>query len=365
MPPLKTLVLGGYGNFGARLVRSLARGAEMQVVVGGRDADRANRLANELGGGVLALQIDAGRTDLAAVLRAQGIGLVIHTAGPFQAQDYAVARACAEAGCHYIDLAEGRRFVCDFPAALHGSFLRAGRTAISGASTVPALSSAVVDHLTGGWQAIHAIDICIAPAQTAPRGAATIAGVLSYCGAPVAVWRDGAWHHDPGWEKLRRVEFARMRPRLGALCDVPDLELFPARYRVRDGVRVDAALEVPLSQRAFSWLASARRRGWLTQPERLAPWLNTLAPLLDPWGSALGGMVVRVAGLDADGRAIRRAWHVTAAHGHGPEIPTMPALLLARQVHALPRGAHTAAGLLPLSAFADGFRRWGMPTDEE
>ena len=368
MQPLKTLVLGGYGNFGARLSRSLADGAGLHVVVGGRDADRANRFAKELGRGAQALQIDAGNTELAAVFRAHKIDLVIHTAGPFQTQGYAVARACAEAGCHYIDLADGRRFVCDFSDALHDSFVRAGHTAISGASTVPALSSAVVDHLTVGWQAIHTIDICIAPAQTTPRGAATIAGVLNYCGAPVAVWRGGAWQQDHGWETLRRVEFARMRPRLGALCDVPDLELFPARYRVRDHVRMEAALEVPLSQRAFSWLATARRRGFLTRPERLAPWLNKLAPLLDPWGSALGGMVVRVSGVDALGEPIHRAWHVTADNSHGPEIPTMPAILLARQMarhNPLAPGAHTAAGLLPLSAFADEFKRWGMVTDEE
>lgn len=89
----------------------------------------------------------------------------------------------------------------------------------------------------------------------------------------------------------------------------------------------------------------------------------------DPWGSALGGMVVRVSGLDAQGQAIDRAWHVTADNGHGPEIPTMPALLLARQMahqhKHLPPGAHTAAGLLPLSAFAGEFQRWGMLTDEE
>jgi saccharopine dehydrogenase-like NADP-dependent oxidoreductase len=103
------------------------------------------------------------------VLRRLGIGLVIHTAGPFQAQGYGVARGCAAAGAHYIDLADGRRFVCDFPAALQADFEAAGRVAVSGASTVPALSSAVVEQLCTGWQAIDSIDLCIAPAQSAPR----------------------------------------------------------------------------------------------------------------------------------------------------------------------------------------------------
>jgi short subunit dehydrogenase-like uncharacterized protein len=55
-----------------------------------------------------------------------GAELVIHTAGPFQGQDYGVvAAAVAAAGAHYIDLADGRRFVCDFPAALDAAFREA------------------------------------------------------------------------------------------------------------------------------------------------------------------------------------------------------------------------------------------------
>lgn len=368
MNPLRTLVLGGYGNFGARIVRSMAGDANVRIVVGGRDAQRAAGFARTEAPGAEALQIDAHDEQLSSVLRAKGIELVIHTAGPFQAQGYGVARACAEAGCHYIDLADGRRFVCDFSATLHEAFLRADRTAISGASTVPALSSAVIDHLSLDWQALHTVDICIAPAQTAPRGIATLEAVLGYCGAPLQVWNEGRWTTACGWETPRRVAFARMTPRLGALCDVPDLELFPTHYRVRDRVMFQAALEVPLSQKAFAWIAKARRRGWLRHPQRLAPWLHRLAPLFDRWGSALGGMVVRVSGLDAEGRAQTAAWHLSADHDHGPEIPTMPAVLIARQLaqrEALPPGARTATGLLPLSAFTSEFQRWGMVTDEE
>lgn len=368
MTSLRTLVLGGYGNFGARIARALSSDAALQLVVGGRDGAQATRFAGGLGHGVTGLAIDAGRSDLATTLRSQGIGLVIHTAGPFQAQDYGVAQACADVGCHYIDLADGRRFVCDFPDAMRDAFQRAGRTAISGASTVPALSSAVIDHLCDGWSALHTVDICVAPAQTAPRGVATLTAVLSYCGRPVDIWREGRWQQGQGWTQPERVAFARLRPRLGALCDVPDLEIFPGHYQVRDHVMFRAALEVPLSQRAFAWLAALRQRGWLRHPERLASWLHRAAPLLDPLGSSLGGMVVRVSGLGANGEATERAWHVSADHDHGPEIPTMPAILLARRLARqgdLPSGAHTATSLVPLDAFKEEFARWGMVVDEE
>ncbi|MFT3779260.1 MAG: saccharopine dehydrogenase NADP-binding domain-containing protein [Ottowia sp.] len=364
MTALRTLVLGGYGNFGARITKALASDSAIKLVVGGRDGTRAEALASEIGG-AQPLTVDGSDPRLAERLRDEGIGLIIHTAGPFQAQGYAVAHACARAGAHYIDLADGRRFVCDFPAALDAGFRAAGRCGISGASTVPALSSAVVEHLARGWQAIASIDICIAPAQTAPRGVATLAGVLSYCGAPIDVWQDGRWQQADGWARPTPVRFAHLPPRRGALCDIPDLELFPARYAVTGSVHFRAALEVPLSQTSFALLAWLRRRGLLRRPQALAPLLHRCAPLLDRWGSALGGMVVALRGTDAAGQPAEARWDITADHDHGPEIPCMAAVLLARRLArgAVPApGATTAAGLLPLEDFEPEFARWGMAT---
>ena len=343
---MRALVLGGYGNFGARICRALARDPSIELLVGGRSLVRAQALAASLG--------------------ELGVQLLIHTAGPFQQQGYAVAQAAAAAGAHYIDLADGRRFVCDFPAALDAAFVAAGRTAVCGASTVPALSSAVVDALCPGWPSIDSIDLCIAPAQTAPRGRATLAGVRSYCGEPVKVWDGGRWQMQRGWARPVRVAFARLRPRLGALCDIPDLELFPARYRVTDRVMFRAALEVGLTQRVFAGLAGLRAAGLLPPLASLAGLLNATAPWLDFLGTPVGGMVVRVAGTDAQGRPARRAWHITAGDDHGPEIPCLAAILLARRLAAgqpLPPGAMTASGLLALADFTPEFARWGMATE--
>jgi len=370
MAALKTLVLGGYGNFGARICRALAGDPAthhgIALLVAGRDATRAQALAHTLGHGAQGVALDHQAPGLADRLRALGVGLVIHTAGPFQAQAHGVAQAAAKAGAHYIDLADGRRFVCDFPAALQAPFAAAGRTAITGASTVPALSSAVIDHLCAGWQHIDSIDICIAPAQRAPRGEATLAAVLSYCGLPIPVWEGGRWQSRRGWAAPTPVQFHRLRPRLGAVCDIPDLEIFPAHYRVQGSVLFRAALEVGLAQRSFAALAALRHWGLLPHPEKLAGLLHRTGSVLDALGTPLGGMVVRVAGTDAQGLPRRRAWHIAADHDHGPEIPCMAAILLARQLaagQALPLGAHTSTGLLPLEAFAPEFAKWGMVTD--
>lgn len=363
---MKTVVLGGYGNFGARICRALARCADIELVVAGRDPRRASALAAEIGNGASALRIDLTQGDVARMLRDCGAQLVIHTAGPFQEQGYDLPLAVAAAGAHYIDLADGRRFVCDFPEALDGAFRQRGRLAIAGASTVPALSSAVINALTQGWQRIDAIDCCIAPAQTARRGIATLEAVLNYCGAPIKVWHGGRWETRYGWAEPRRIEFARLRGRLGALCDIPDLELFPAHYPGVQSVVFNAALEVALGQRALAVVAALRRRGIIKRPQRLTRLLNATASLVDGLGSSLGGMVVRVQGLDAAGRRVRRAWHLAADDDHGPEIPAMPAILLTRRLargELTATGAHTSLDWLRLADFAPEFAKWNMLTD--
>lgn len=361
---MKVVVLGGTGNFGARICRALAGDGAIELVVSARDLERARTLAGSLG--AQAVSIDTTAADFTERLAALRPGLVIHTAGPFQEQGYGVALAAARSGSHYIDLADGRRFVCDFAAALDDAFRSAGRSGITGASTVPALSSAVVDACRGRFAQLDAIDFCIAPAQRAPRGPATIAGVLSYCGAPVQVWRDGRWQEAFGWAEPRTVRFARLRPRKGALCDIPDLELFPARYPgVRD-VMFRAALEVAPTQYAFATLAMLRRAGVPVGSSRVAGFLHLAGKALDPLGTPDGGMVVRLRGSGKDGAPLQLAWNILAPDHHGPEIPCMAAILLARRLargEALPVGAMPCMGLVALEAFAPEFSRWGMQAE--
>ena len=358
-------MLGGYGNFGARICRALSGDPSIDLLVGGRDLARARSLAGTLGHGALGVAIDQTASDAARALQRLGVDLIINTAGPFQQQDYTLAAAAATARAHYIDIADGRRFVCDFQAAMDATFRAANRIAVSGASTVPALSSAVVDHLCAGWQRIDVIDTCIAPAQTAPRGVATMAAVLSYCGEAMQVWDGGRWQSRRGWARPEWIRFAQLRPRLGALCDIPDLEIFPVHYRTTQRVMFRAALEVGLAQRGLAVLAALRSIGLIKRPSRLAWLLNQVARPLDFLGSALGGMVVRVAGIDLSGHPRQRAWNIAADTDHGPEIPCMAAILLARRLaraHGLPVGAFACYGMLPLAEFEPEFGRWGMTT---
>jgi len=355
---MRVVVLGGAGNFGARIVRALREDRGIELIAAGRRAQRVPGAEH-----VATAVIDVGADEFAARLAALSPGLVIHCVGPFQGQDYRVARAALAAGAHYLDLADGRDFVANFTAMNDAATRAAGRSAISGASTLPALSGAVLDELCRDLQP-QEIDLCIAPGQKAPRGAATLAAVFSYLGRPVRVLEAGRWRERTGWMDLRRVplDFAT---RWAALCDVPDLELLPPRYPGLRTARFHAALEFGVEHFALWLLAAVRRSGLPLPVGRWAVALNSMAGWLDARGGEWGGMRVSVLGCRSDGRHVRRVWQLTAPAIDGPEIPCMAAILLARRIaagNAPAPGAAACLGLLQLAEFASLFAQWRMRT---
>ncbi len=348
------LVLGGYGNFGSYICRALAQDENIHLLIGGRSLEKAQRFAAEIGLPERRGQyIDAEVTTLASELRGQGVHTVIHTAGPFQEQDYRVAQACIEAGCNYIDLADARDFVAGISALDY-----AARTAevlvVSGASTLPALSSAVVDILKPEFRRIDAIRLGIVSGAKTP-GLATVRAVLGYCGKPFTRLQDGLRQGVHGWQglHLRRYPPPIGRRWLGN-CDVPDLVLFPQRYPDVRNVSFHAGLGVPLAHLAtwgMSWLV---RRGLV---ESVQPWakpLHWLSRLLEPLGARHSAMHVEVSGEGLSGQPLVRTWHILAANHHGPHIPCGAAIALVKKLargEALPKGAMPCMGLVTLDEY--------------
>lgn len=356
---MRVVVLGGAGNFGARIVRALKDDPDIELLAAGRRAAPVPGAE-----AVRAVKVDLAASDFAQQLRLLAPGLVIHCVGPFQGQDYRVACAALACGAHYVDLSDGREFVAGFVAAMDAAARAAARVAIGGASTVPALSSAVLDQLCADLAHLESIRIVIAPGQRAPRGAATLQAVFSYLGRPVAVWHNGRWLRQWGWMDLRRVRMS-FGSRWSALCDVPDLALLPQRYAPVQSVTFHAALEVGL-QHGVLWAMAAWRRLGLPLPvERWARGLDRFAALFDPLSGEWGGMQVEVAGTTATGARVRRRWHLQAPALHGPEIPCLAAIELARQLALgalIPSGARACMGMLELAAFEPAFARWGIRT---
>lgn len=370
MPAFRILVLGGYGQFGSRISAALARDPALHLIVAGRRIESAEQQVDRLRAGgasalLSAMAIDvshAGFADTLAVLAPQ---LVIHTAGPFQGCRHEVAEAALAAGAHYIDLADGRDFVVGIDA-LDACARAAGRWVISGASSVPGLSAAVVEAHLHHFGVLQEVEAAISPGNRTDRGLATTRAILGYVGQPYPVLKDGRWRRVHGWQSLRRLRIEGVRPRWLARCEVPDLTVLPRRYPQLRGCDFRAGLELRRMHWGL-WLASWTVRARLLRS--LAPWAGRLLAISQRWidaGSDTGLMAIELRGLDPAGKPLRVQWTLLAHAGDGPQVPATAAVVLARKLArgALPGegGARACLDLFTLEEFLQALEGYAIET---
>ncbi len=348
----QVLVIGGYGGFGARLSQRLADDG-WRVLVAGRDAGKARAFAARL---PVACGLAFDRNgDCAAQLALVRPDLVIDAAGPFQGSDYRLPQACIAAGVNYLDLADGREFVCGF-SVLNQAAQAAGVVAISGASSVPALSGAVLRQLTAGMERIAAVDTAISATTRGSAGPSVVAAALSYAGQEVPLWRGEAWTKAYGWGEMRRQHFTLPGEtplrRLVALADVPDLAIFPQQLPGQPAVTFRGGSETALQMVALALLGGPVRLGWMKSAAPLARWLAPIQQLTARFSGTRSAMAVEALGW-AGGKPLRRRWTLIARDGEGQEIPTLAAQALARRLREglLKPGARDASGELELADF--------------
>jgi NAD(P)-dependent dehydrogenase (short-subunit alcohol dehydrogenase family) len=326
------LVIGGYGGFGGRLSRRLSRSG-YQVLVGGRSLRKAKAFCD----GLLhcrPIRLDR-HGDVSAVLLAERPDIIVDAAGPFQGSDYRVIEACIGARIAYIDIADARDFVTGI-----GRFDdRAKMTnipIISGASSVPALSHAVVAELAAGLDQVSAIEIAISASSRASAGPSVSKAILGGVGQELQHWGGRRWQVNYGWQSIRSQRFdllpgKSLGRRKVALSDVPDLWLLPQRYPGISLVSFRAGTESDLANLTV-WLASwPVRWGWLGSLASLAGLLLPAQRLTALWGSDRSGMTVSLFGTSG-ARRLERRWTLIAEEGDGPEIPIMAAALLVDRI---------------------------------
>ncbi len=362
----KILVLGAYGFFGSRICAALARNRRIHLVLAGRDLTKATAAAYQLGlNADHARAVDATSPQLALQLRKLGVNTIIHTAGPFQRQGYEVARAAINTGCHYLDLADGRAFVSGI-TRLDAEARAAGVSVISGASSLPALTSAVVDRYRGEFLRLDVIRIGITSGAVIP-GVATIRAILGYCGKKFRTLENGAWIEVFGWRDTQQHEFAKtVGPRYLSRCDVPDLDLLPQRYPGVKTVSFHAGFASSTGHKVVEKLAVLVQEGRLRSALSFASPLYVLGRWLQPLFSDRGAMFVQLDGLHENGAPLSLTWNLVARENHGPNVPCAASIALANKIAAgwkPPAGAMPCMGLLtveelmaPLKGFS--IREW-------
>lgn len=355
----RVLIIGGYGNFGSFIARRLSQEPDIKVIVAGRSEEKAKAFAKTLNTEWAVLDI---QKDIDSGLTAIEPDIVIHTSGPFQGQGYDVAEACIRQKCHYIDLADGREFV-DNIGKLDRPAKDAGVLVVSGASSVPCLTAAIIDKYKGEFQKLESVDYAIATAQRTNAGMATTAAILGYAGKPFTTKIDGEMKTIYGWQGLRARKYPELGWRLLANCDIPDLSLFSQRYPALKTIRFRAGLEVPLLHMglwALSWLV---RTGLVKTLRPLAPMFFQIAPFFNIFGSDRSAFHMEMQGTGPDGKEKTVIFYILTGSGHGPNIPCIPCILLAQRLACgqIPQtGATPCIDIIDLESYLDALKKYDI-----
>ena len=367
---LSILVVGGYGEFGGRISELLLLDGHT-VHVAGRSYSKAVTFTQAKGGVPKAFDR---QLDLAEVVFAE-FDIVVDAAGPFQTyQDsgdgYLLAKRCIEQGVHYLDLSDDGYFAQGIKC-LNDQAMAAGCVVLSGVSSTPALSSAVVDQLRDQMESLSVIETTILPGSNAPRGRSVMKSILGQVGNPMNIWRGCRWVSVSGWSGSIPVAVsaeeasARKLPvdsRKASFISTPDSVLFPAWFGA-DSVLFRAGLELEFMHSSLSVLGKLRRIRLLPSLTLLYKPLDYLASAFADHGTDRGGMVVAVTGqlhteegVEPDFIAIRRTWSLQADPGKGPYVAAAPVRAIINNIARIKPGARACLSELPLDDYLHATR---------
>jgi hypothetical protein len=355
-PRIRILILGGYGTFGGRLAELLSDETRLTLIIAGRSLSKAEAFRARR---AWRSEVDCAAFDregeLENQLQALRPDIIVDASGPFQEYDnpYRLVRAAIAHGIHYLDLADATDFVAGI-ARLDDQAKDRGVFVLSGVSSFPVLTAAVVRHLSHDMARIESITGGVAPSPYAGVGLNVIRAISSYAGKPVELPSGRAFAFvDTRWFTIAPPGAVPLRPLRFSLVNVPDLKVLPELWPTLRIVWMGVA-PVPASlHRALNTLA------WLVR-WRVLPSLLPFASLMHAainilrWGEHRGGMFVEVKGVASDGAARGRSWHLVAEGDDGPFIPSMAAAaIIARCLDGQlpPAGARSAVHDLDLADY--------------
>ncbi len=329
------LIVGGSGAFGAHVCRRLARLKLWRMVVGGRQVANAAALIRELaaldpGCAPEFVVIDRNKPT-ADHIRKLGVSALVDAAGPFQHSSHALVEAAIATGVHYIDLCDARAFAKGI-GAFDSAAKLAGVAVLTGASSTPAISNALLRDLVEGWQSIDRISVAILPGNKAPRGRSVMEAILSWVGEPVRVFDEGRWQEKLGWSGSRKVSLGTLGWRNAALAETPDLDIMVEDFTPRISARFHAGLELGVMHHGLRLAGLLRSWRLLPRLDWLIDWFHLFAQPLARFGTDAGGMVVEAEGIDAQGHSVRGTARLVARDGHGPMIPALASVALLKQI---------------------------------
>lgn len=322
----RVLIIGGYGHFGKFISEQLSQSDNIHLIIAGRTLNKAEALAKTFP------RAEAQYLDIhdhfSEALRTINPDIVIHTSGPYQGQNYHVATACIEHHCHYIDLADARDFVSNIHI-LDKDAQKAKQLICSGASSVPCLTSAAIDHYKSDFQHLKEIHYSISTAQQTNLGLATLKSVLGYAGKPFKTLVAGK-------EKIiygnMDQDYVPNTRRFVGNCDVPDLDIFPKLYPDLETLHFKAGTELRIVQYMLCLLSYGVRWKILPSLVPFAPLMLKISHYLNYFGSKTSYFTLKMIGTDKEGNIKNKIFTLKADHGDGLYIPCIPSILLTKKL---------------------------------
>jgi Saccharopine dehydrogenase NADP binding domain len=361
------LLIGATGVFGQRLARHLASFEGLSLTLTSRDIKKAVALTAQIKKAAAKANVEALALDtkhgLLEQLKHLKPWLVIDASGPFQTADFSVPKAALSAGAHYLDLADAREYLKGF-AQLDSEAKAAGLVAISGASSTPALSSAVIAALTKDWARIDCVDIAIVPGGKSEVGPAVLKAILTYVGKPIPSLSKGVYGTITAWMNSQIIDVPGLGKRRIAPVETADVELVAPHFKVQQRLLFQAGLESPIEQWGIIALSHLKRVGLPGNLTGLTPLLQFARKFTRLFTGDRGAMIVTATGLDTSGHAIVGEWQLIANNGDGPNVPVMAAAAAVKALlrNEIPAGAQPCINVLPLAAIEEEMNRYHIET---
>ena len=115
-------------------------------------------------------------------------------------------------------------------------------------------------------------------------------------------------------------------------CEVPDLDILPKHYNIRN-IKFSAGMESPVLHLGIFAVSWTIRWGLPINLPKYANFLMHFSHWGFDWmGTDAGGLHMTIEGKDLKGVPYRRKWYIIVKDGDGPNVPTVPAIILGRKI---------------------------------
>ena len=259
--PSGILVAGGYGVVGRRIAAILAASFPGQVIVAGRDEQKAVALCAEFGAGTRGRRMDV-EDPVSVASTLDGVGTVVNCVAQ---RELHVLRTAIARGLAYTDIAPRLAF-WQGAERLSAEARRTGARVVLGAGLSPGISNMMARQLAKSVASFERIETAILLSLGDEYGPDSLHHVLESVTEPFTVMEDGVRHEAVPFGQGRRTEFPEpLGSRTAYLFPWSDVVYYPKTLSVRTALG-RFALEPAWATGVASLLVRAGARRWLKRP---------------------------------------------------------------------------------------------------